>query len=417
MSHRIYSPFYDFGFDFGVNTGTPTQVTFGPGGMPDNVTGSNNIYTRSTTLVDITTSGAGGFDSKSAAPITATTSASTSIVFSADIKTTLGLNKSLATSTGTAITYSTVGTTATLSAVPRYGQLFVGDMIGDAANGFSRITAVDATGLIYTLVAALPGGNAAAGTTPITSRGFLTVQPAAVATDQLFLNTLTGNGITGVLNAATTSNAAGVTVTVGVPAAGIQYPVYAIPVITPTVSVTLSTQRESPYLTSIHNGPACVLMTTIDGSGGTATLLASSGTTYGNGVKRWSYQGQIGVDNTKPVNNFTATALTAFSTLNFPGATHVDLNSTYATVNTVSALLNGSFYFSAPEDFGFAGQQNRFIQGTAGAPTQSVKHRVPVTFRQAIQVANTPPGPGAAPGLNAFVEGFEYKTDWFKGTF
>lgn len=213
--------------------------------------------------IDLTAQGALGVDSKTSAA-TATTHGTATFEPSASIVSELG------TRSGTG-TISTSTTTVTGTGTLFLSELALGDLIGNDTKGWSRVTAI-ASDTSCTIAAAPPGG-AIGGGSSYTIIENATVWPGATSTDKRAIKTLSAAGTSVVVDAALTSNAAGVALKLGVVAPAVDSShtraLFVWVVDASSTTVYASTQRTTPYSVSGHTttGRQRVGSVLIDSSG------------------------------------------------------------------------------------------------------------------------------------------------------
>ena len=218
-----------------------TVVVVGPGNCRSSADEVNLALTAANTTCTITTAnGAGGLNTPVLSQ-TATTHGTTTFEPSASIV------SDLKGRAGTG-TITTVGTAVTGLSM---NDLALGDLIGNATNGWSQVTAwvppttpagTDGTA---TLEAAIVGGNLTTAAFTIIENA--TIWPGATVGDKRRISTLSANGLSVVVSgAALTSNGAGVALQIGVEIASCFYAVH-VGRISGTDGAFLSTQRTTPY--------------------------------------------------------------------------------------------------------------------------------------------------------------------------
>lgn len=120
----------------------------------------------------------------------------------------------LGTRAATQTSFSSSTVTVTGVGTKFLTEVSVRDLVGNSSKGYSRVTAI-ASDTVLTIVAALPGGDAGGGSTGLVVIENATIWPGATAGDRSSINTLSADGLSVVLPAVTTSNAAGVSLKVG----------------------------------------------------------------------------------------------------------------------------------------------------------------------------------------------------------
>lgn len=225
-----------------VAYGSATTITIASGECRDS-TDTYDLTLAALVTVSIATAGAAlGLDETTLAATATTTGASASVTLTASIYSETPMTNTARTLTGA---WSTSGTSMTGSGGNAKAEVTVGDIVRSSSKGASRVTVVTDDNTI-TLVAALPGGNAAADA--FTFYENLTIQPnTAVAADKFAVNTIESNGLTVVMSAAISSGAgSGKVAKIGVEIASRFYYPFVVYGSSGTTGI-LSSQRTRPY--------------------------------------------------------------------------------------------------------------------------------------------------------------------------
>lgn len=387
MADQVQTPKWIDGFQLQWSSTTVVLVgNIGQTSSCADKSGAVQITMSGQATVTMTTDGAiNGNDSFTGPGTVSTSGASTTIT---------GTGTTFLTSFGTrtgAGTITTVGTAATgtgTSFMDGPGKLFLGDLIGSAAKGYSQVTAI-ASNTACTLQAAIPGGD-------LTTSAWNVIESPVIgfgASNQAVIKITSDTSLT-VQNATTLSASAyliGRVLPVGLLAAtnNIFYFVWTSTGASGT-GCFVSTQRTTPFGVTGYNANVRRIGSILIDAGSIVQFSQSGD----DRQRTYTYENAKIGDSTRVLSSGTATAWTAVicSAVVPPTASSINF------VLTPTNLVNGLAYLRKRNTGSATVSRNSFVICNVTGGTNTMVPNFPADGAQAVDYANS------SATLNTFID-------------